>query len=109
MLTNIQEIVIFLFGIATALSGAYLKMKGSGETIYPVEKIEAGKAKIQALTESNEYLSRVVELFREISEDEVRAILAKAKDLENTHGISAEQKAIVIGTMFFEAMKKPEQ
>jgi hypothetical protein len=107
-LTDIQEIIYFASGIAAALTAAYLKMKASGETLYPVQKIESGKAKIKTLTESNELLGSVAELISEISADEVSAMLAKKKELDATTGISTEQKALTLGMMFLNAMKNEQ-
>lgn len=81
-------------------------MIASGKTLYPVKKIEAGKAKIQSLMESNEAVGGVLELISEVSADELSAMIAKKKELDAMPGISSEQKAITLGMMFINAMKK---
>jgi hypothetical protein len=104
-LAAIQETIYFVSGITAAILSAYGGMKASGRTLYPVRKIEAGKAKIQALTESNVVLGEVAEIVSEISADELSAMIEKQKDLDAA-SISHEQQAITLGTMFLNAMKK---
>lgn len=102
----IEEIVYFAFGISAAVISAYGGMKASGRTLYPVKKIEAGRKKIHALTESNEYLGIVAELINEISEEELMSMIAKKKELDAMPEVSDEQKAITLGMMFLNAMKQ---
>jgi len=85
--------------------GAYGTMKAQGKTLYPVKKIEAGKAKIQALMESNEVLGEVAEIVSEVSAEELSAMIAKKKELDSA-GITAEQQFLTLGQMFVNAMEK---
>jgi len=102
----ISETIYFVSGIGAAIVSAYGGMRASGRTTYPVKKIEAGREKIQALTESNKLLEGIAELISEVSADEVSAMIAKKKELDATPGITTEQKAITLGIMFMNAMKQ---
>jgi hypothetical protein len=104
--TSLEETIYFALGMVAAITTAYVKIKSSGQTLYPVQKIEAGKAKIQGLTESNALLGSVAELISEVSADEIKAMIVKKKELDAMEGTTTEQKALVLGTMFLNAMKK---
>jgi len=96
-----------IIGALITLIGSYLSLRATGRIVYPAEKIEAGKAKIKSLVESNAALENVAELVGNISVDELNSIIAKGKELDNSPELPVEQKALVIGTMFLEAMKSP--
>lgn len=104
--TAIGETIYFLSGIIAAILSAYGGMKASGRTVYPVKKIEAGREKIKELTKSNGLIESVTEIVDGVSLAEVSAIIAKKKELDATHGVTDEQKAITLGMMFLNAMKK---
>lgn len=106
-LSELQELIYFISGIAAALATAYGTMKAQGKIVYPAKKIDAGRDKIKELTESNALLEGVAELISEVSADEVSAMIAKKKELDATPGITKEQKALTLGMMFMNAMKNP--
>jgi len=101
-----QELVYFIIGVAAAIATAYGTMKAQNKTLYPVQKIEAGKEKIKELTASNELLGSIAELISEVSADEIKEMISKKKELDKVEGMTVEQEALVLGTMFLNAMKK---
>ncbi len=105
LLKSYLDVIITALG---TVAGIYLSFKATGRIVYPAEKIEAGKAKIKSLAESNAALGNVAELVGNISIDELNSIFAKNKELEGSK-MTTEQKALVLGTMFLEAMKSPAQ
>ncbi|MDD4521718.1 MAG: hypothetical protein PHW84_02035 [Methanosarcina sp.] len=101
----LSSYINFFFGIGTALAGAYCTLKAQGKIVYPVEKIEAGRAKIKALTESNQNVSKLVELIGNISPEEINAIFTEAATRYKDGSFSAAD-AQAIGSMAFEAIKE---
>ena len=101
---QLQDTLIFIFGILTALGGAYAKMRTSGQVLYPIQKIEAGKQKIRVLTENNAKVGQLVELMGNISPEEANAIFEEAASRYDDGSFSALD-AQVVGAMVFEAIK----
>jgi hypothetical protein len=83
---------------------AYGTMRASGRITYPVAKIEAGRAKIQALIEGNKAAQEVQEIVGNISIGELNEIIAKVQECSKDGSISAAD-AQEIGVMLFEAVK----
>ncbi len=106
LLKSYLDVIITALGTA---AGIYLSLRATGRIVYPAEKIEAGKAKIKSLVESNAALGNIAELVGNISVDELNNIIAKGKELDKSPDLSVEQKALILGTMFLEAMKSPAQ
>lgn len=97
-----------IIGAIGAIISILISLKATGRIVYPVEKIEAGKAKIRALVESNEALGEVAGLVENISIDELNNIIAKRQELDITE-TSVEKKALILGTMLLEATESKEQ
>ena len=58
------------------------------------------------LLASNKNLEGIVDSIKEVSADEISAMIAKKKELDAVPEISDEQKAITLGMMFLNAMKQ---
>ena len=100
----LQESIYFISGILAAVAGAYGTMKTQGKVIYPIQKIESGKARIKALIEQQEAAGQVIDILDNISPAELNAILEKAKVLSDD-GFSAAE-AQELGVMIVTAVKE---
>jgi hypothetical protein len=69
-------------------------MKAQGKVIYPIQKIESGKARIKALIEQQEAAGQVIDILDNISPEELNAILEKAKKLSENGFTAAEAQEL---------------
>lgn len=69
-------------------------MKAQGKVIYPIQKIESGKARIKALMEQQEAAGQVIDILDNISPEELNAILEKAKKLSENGFTQAEAQEL---------------
>ena len=79
-------------------------MKASGRTLYPVQKIEAGKERIQALLKHNKTLQENCYLIENISIEEFNGILNRAQYLAEDGFSAAEVQEL--GIMLVNAVKE---
>jgi hypothetical protein len=78
-------------------------MKAQGKVIYPIQKIESGKARIKALIEQQEAAGQVIDILDNISPEELNAILEKAKKLSENRFTAAEAQEL--GVLIVNAVK----
>ena len=78
-------------------------MRTSGQVLYPIQKIEAGRKKIQALTESCEVISEVEDVIGNVSLEEFSAIIARAQEL--SQGGFTQSEAQELGIMVVRAVQ----
>ena len=83
-----------MIGACISLLSAYAYMKKQGLIVYPADKLEADKAKIQALIEKNEAAGQVIDILDNISPEELNAILEKAKKLSENRFTAAEAQEL---------------
>jgi len=103
-LTDIQEIIYFASGIAAALVTAYGTMKAQGKIVYPAQKIEAGRAKIAALTQGNNELQQLSAIVGNVSADELNEMFETAAGY--AEGGYTVLEATNLGVMFIESIRE---
>lgn len=116
--TAIGQTIYFASGIIASIIGGYGYIKTQNKTLYPIEKIEAGKEKIltligeneagikkiQALTSENEACKSLKEIVGNISETELKNILTTAGKYADKGSITVDE-AKTLGVMIVKAVE----
>lgn len=110
----IGQTIYFASGIIASVIGGYGYMKTQNKALYPIEKIEAGKAKIEALVEGNKALAEGNKAYQEvkgnvgnISNEELNNIFNTARGYADKGSMSVAE-AQKLGVMVLEAVETKE-
>lgn len=118
---NLYQTLYFASGIIASIIGGYGYMKTQNKALYPVEKIEDAKKRIETLLGENEKGSTVIQALTveseaykalkgvvgNISEDELKNIIGTAKGYADKGAVSAAE-AQKLGVMIIEAVETKE-
>ena len=103
---SLNQTIYFFTGMLSAVVTAYGAMRASNKTLIPVQKIEAARAKIQALKDSNASLQEVTDITGNISLVELADIICMAQEFGLDGFTAAEAQAL--GNRIVEAVKSKD-
>lgn len=118
---TLYQTLYFASGIIASIIGGYGYMKTQNKALYPIEKIEAAKARIEnllgenekgnatikALTTESEAYQALKGVVGNISEDELKSIIETAKGYADKGAVSVAE-AQKLGVMIIEAVETKE-